>query len=115
MPIDRDLLLVIKSSSLGEGPPDLGERLMENFLKMLMESGRLPARIICMNSGIFLTTAGSPVIALIKKYEENGTEILSCTTCLEYFKRTDKLLVGKPTTMKDSVAAMLAFRKVIAP
>jgi hypothetical protein len=88
---------------------------MSAFLSMLLESGRLPARIICMNSGVFLTTEGSPVLALLAKFEAEGCEILSCGTCLDYYGRGDALRIGAPTTMRDTVASMLSFGKVLTP
>ena len=114
MPIKNDFLLVLKSSGLGEGEMDLSETLLERFLSTLFDSGCLPARIICMNSAIFLTTTGSRFNDIMGKFEKAGTTILSCTTCLEYYGRKDKLVVGAPTTMKDSVGAMLSFEKVIS-
>jgi selenium metabolism protein YedF len=115
MDLNKDLLLVIDSSGLGDGEPDLGEKLMKAFLHVLLESGDLPARIICMNSGIFLTTDGSPVLDILQGYEEQGTEILSCGTCLEYYGRSDKLRLGRPTNMKDTVDALRTFKQVLKP
>ena len=115
MTLNKDLLLVIDSSGLGDGEPDLGEKLMKAFLNVLLESGDLPARVICMNSGVFLTTEGSPVLDIMKRYEEQGTEILSCGTCLDYYGRSGKLGVGRPTNMKDTVHALRSFKKVLKP
>jgi len=115
MGLNQDLLLVIDSSGLGDGEPDLGEKLMKAFLNVLLESGALPARIIFMNSGVFLTTEGSQVLDILKRYEEQGTRILSCGTCLDYYGRKEKLRVGEPTNMKDTVHALLNFRKVLKP
>ena len=115
MPLRNDLLVVIDSSGLGDGEPDLGEKLMKAFLIVLLESGDLPARIISMNSGVFLTTDGSPVLDILKRYEEQGTEILSCGTCLEYYGRRDRLCVGRPTNMRETVDALLNFKKVLKP
>jgi selenium metabolism protein YedF len=115
MKIDRDMLLFLKSSSIGENEPDLGEKLLKSFLAMLLESGTLPARIICLNTGIFLTTADSPVAELMKTYEQHGTEVFSCGTCLDYFSRKDKLIIGKPTNMKETVEAMLIYKKILSP
>ncbi len=114
MALDKDFLLVLKSSMLGEGPTDLGELLTEKFLTTLYDSGKIPARIICMNSGIFLTTEGSSANDILKKFESGGTEVFSCSTCLEYYGRMDKLVVGKPSNMKDTVAAMTSFKQVIS-
>jgi selenium metabolism protein YedF len=115
MAVDEDLLLVLGSSVLGDGEPDLGEKLMKAFLSMLFESERLPARIVCMNSGVFLTTEGSSVLELLRRFETEGCEILSCGTCLEYFGRREALSIGKPTNMRDTVASMLSFGKVLTP
>ena len=113
MAVNQDLLLVLKSAGLGEGEPDLSEKLLKNFLSMLMESGQVPARLICMNTAIFLTTEGSPVREILKNLEAQGTEVLSCGTCLDYYERQDKLVVGRPTNMKETVKALLAFPKVL--
>lgn len=115
MTLNKDLLLVIDSSGLGDGEPDLGEKLMKAFLKVLLESAELPARIICMNSGIFLTTEGSPVLDTLMRYEQHGTEILSCGTCLEYYGRSDRLKLGRPTNMRETVDALLGFKKILKP
>jgi selenium metabolism protein YedF len=115
MTVDANLLLLLKSSGIGDGEPDLGERLMVNFLRMLVDSGTSPARVICMNSAIFLTTEGTPVLDQLRAFEAAGGEILSCGTCLEYYKRTDKVVIGRISNMKETVAALLSFAKVIAP
>jgi selenium metabolism protein YedF len=113
--VDKDLLLLLTSSGLGEGEPDLGEKLLRAFLTQLLEHGSVPARIICINSGIFLTTEGSAVLDLMRQLEEQGSEVLSCGTCLDYYGRRDRLRVGSPTTMRDTVAAMLSFKRVLKP
>ena len=115
MPLDNDFLLVLKSSGIGDGEIDLGNKLMRSFLNMLVEMDNIPARIICMNSGIFLTTEDSPVEDLLLTMQTKGTTILSCGTCLDYYGRKDKLTVGQPSNMRETVEAMLHFRKVVAP
>jgi len=115
MPINGDLLLLLKSNMLGEGEPDLGEKLLKSFLEQLFESESLPIRIICMNSGIFLSTSGSPVEEILMKFQAAGSQIYSCSTCLNYYNRADKLIVGEASNMKETVAAMLKFSKILAP
>jgi selenium metabolism protein YedF len=112
---DEDLLLLVKSAGIGDGEPDLGEKLMVSFFRMLVESGRAPARAIFMNSGVFLTTRGSPVLEALRTLAAAGTEIVSCGTCLDYYKRADKLEIGAPSTMKETVAALLRYPRVVAP
>ena len=114
MSIDRDSLLVITSSEIGAGEPDLGAKLTELFFNVLSQSERRPAKMIFINSGIFLTTQGSPVEDKLKKLEAEGTEISSCISCLTYFDRMEKLVVGKPSNMKDTVDSLASFKKVVA-
>lgn len=113
MPDKKQLLVLIKSSGFGEGEPDLGEKLLKSFLQMLLEAEKNPDRMIFMNSGIFLTTEGSPVIDLIREFENRGSQIFTCTTCLEYYDRKDRLIAGQPTNMKDTVESLLEYERVI--
>lgn len=115
MKINKDLLLILKSSGIADSEPDLGAKLMNSFLNVLFESETLPAKIICMGTGIFLTTEGSPVNEILDKFAQNGVEILSCGTCLEYYGRNEKLIVGRQTKMSDTVDAMINYNKVLSP
>lgn len=110
--VDRGLLFVISSSGIGEGEPDLGEKLMGSFLAMLVQAERLPKKMIFMNSGVFLTTEGSPHLATLNRFVEAGTTIASCGTCLDYYGRREKLMIGTAGDMKDTVQALLEFPKV---
>lgn len=100
-------VFLIQSEGLGRGDDQLGVMLMANFLRFLGESQDKPATLIFWNSGVKLTCEGSYVLGQLKKLEEQGVEILACTTCLEYFELADKLKVGKPTTMVKSIQSML--------
>lgn len=113
MAIETGFLMIVRSSGMGEGEIDLSDRLMKSFFTQMSELGRTPARMIFINSGIFLTTEGSPIAEQLQNLEKLGTEILTCGTCLEYYGRRHKLIIGKPTNMMDTVTAMLDFPKVV--
>ncbi|MBU1319235.1 MAG: sulfurtransferase-like selenium metabolism protein YedF [candidate division Zixibacteria bacterium] len=113
MYVDEDLLLILKSAGIGDGAPDLGSKLINSFLKMLLESGSIPSKVICLNTGVFLTTKGSDVEDEMRQLSEAGAVVLSCGTCLDYFDRKEMLIVGEATNMRDTVAAMLSAKKVI--
>lgn len=113
MRIDNDYLLIIKSSALGEGEIDLGSKLMGSFLTMVLESGRIPEKLIFFNSGIYLTTEGSPVADTLKGFIEAGARVLTCGTCLDYYDRKEKLVIGEATNMKDTVDAINSHGKVV--
>ena len=63
--------------------------------------------MVFWNAGVKLACEGSQVLVHLKKLEEQGVEILACTTCLEYYELVDKLKAGKPTTMVKSIQSMM--------
>jgi len=101
-------LFLIQSEGLGRGDEQLGSMLMANFLRLLGESQDKPASMVFWNTGVRLACEGSPVLHRLKLLEEQGVELLACTTCLEHFELTDKLAVGKPTNMMKSIQSMLS-------
>ena len=115
MACDNDFLLLLKSNGLAEGDQELREKLLKAFLSSLFELKAIPGRIVFSGTGIFLTTEGSPLADSIRQFEQEGTQILSCSTCLDHYGRKDKIIIGRATTMKETVAAMLATPKVMAP
>jgi selenium metabolism protein YedF len=103
----KDKVFVISSEGMGKGDEQLGKLLMANFLRLLGESQDKPTSLIFLNSGVRLLCESSGVLAHVSKLEEQGIEILACTTCLEYFDLEDKLKLGKPTTMGRTIQAMM--------
>ena len=96
----------INQDVLGQGSMDLGAILMKSFFYTLTETEDLPRSILFVNSGVYLTIAGSPVLELINNLATRGVTILSCGTCLDYYKIKDKLAVGGITNMYTIVAEM---------
>lgn len=105
----RPKVFLVQSEGLGKGDSRLGSILMANFLRLLGESEGKPSSLVFWNTGVRLVCEGSQVLAHLKQLEKQGVEILACTTCLEYFELTDKLVVGKPTTMLKSIQSMLDY------
>jgi len=105
-------VMLIQSEGLGRGDDQLGSMLMASFLRLLGESSDKPKSLVFWNTGVRLVCEGSKVLGHVKKLEKQGVEILACTTCLEYFNLTDKLLVGKPTTMLKSIESMFRYEIV---
>jgi selenium metabolism protein YedF len=104
----RPKIFLVQSEGLGRGDEQLGSILMANFLRLLGESEDKPSSLIFWNAGVRLLCQGSQVLEHLKRLEEQGVELLACTTCLEYFELMDKLAVGKPTTMAKSIQSMMA-------
>ncbi|AKL93546.1 selenium metabolism protein YedF [Clostridium aceticum] len=95
----KDLVILISKDRLGEGCEELGKLLMKGYIYTLTEVTPLPKAILFLNSGVNLVVEGSEVIEHLRKLEANGVEILSCGTCLDYFKIKNKLVVGGISNM----------------
>ncbi len=100
-------VFLIQSEGLGRGEDRLGGLLMANFLRLLGESKEKPTTMVFWNTGVRLVCEGSQVLDHLKRLEEQGVEILACTTCLEYFDLVDKLKIGKATTMVKSIQSLM--------
>lgn len=111
--VERETVIIFTSSNLGQGSEELGELLMRSFLFTFKETGFIPSKMLFLNSGVFLTVDGSPVLDDLKELAGMGVEILSCGTCLDYYKVKEKLAVGLITNMYDTVEAMQAAAKCI--
>ncbi len=94
-------LLLVTSSRFGDGPEELGRTLMRSYLKVQIEEETKPWRVIFLNSGIELTTDGSPVLEDLRALAAAGTEILSCGTCLDFYQRKEALQVGRVSNMRE--------------
>jgi selenium metabolism protein YedF len=106
-------IFLITSSTLGQGSEELGKILMRSFMYSLQELGYLPSKMLFFNSGVFLTTEGSPVLDELNQLVEKGVEIFSCGTCLDYYQLKDKLKVGNVTNMYDTVENISSAAKCI--
>ncbi|MDH7577365.1 MAG: sulfurtransferase-like selenium metabolism protein YedF [Bacillota bacterium] len=95
----ESLLVLVTSESLGRGSEELGKLLMKNFFYALTEQGGLGKVLIFLNSGVYLTCTGSPVLDYLYELEQDGAEILSCGTCLDYYQLRESLGVGEATNM----------------
>lgn len=95
----KDLVILISKNSLGEGSEELGILLMKSYLYALTESTPYPKSILLLNGGVKLAIEDSEVVEHLRSLESNGVEVLSCGTCLDYFKIKDKLAVGGISNM----------------
>ena len=105
----------VRNDVVGHGDPQLGRILMKAFLKTLKNLDPLPSTVLFINAGVHLTTEGSEDIAAIAELEKLGIEIMSCGTCLDFYKKLDKVRVGIVGNMFDIVDRLNRAPKVIVP
>lgn len=95
----KDITIGIGSDKMGSGDIQLGKILMKSFIYTVRETTPYPATIVLFNSGVYLTCEGSEVLDDLLALEEEGVEIISCGTCLDFYHIKDKLAVGSISNM----------------
>ena len=88
---------------------------MKSFLFAVTQLDRLPAKIVFYNGGAKLTVKGSAVLEDLTSLAEQGVEIMTCGTCLDFYGLKDKLAVGTVTNMYSIVETMQQAGRVIRP
>jgi len=109
------ILVFIDGETMGRGNDELGKILMRSFLNTLKELKERPWRIVFINSGVRLVTENSEYLAVLKNLENLGIEVLSCGTCLDYFRLKDKVTIGRVSNMFEIVSSFSEATKVIKP
>ncbi|MEW5761798.1 MAG: sulfurtransferase-like selenium metabolism protein YedF [Bacillota bacterium] len=104
---------LVSSNVFGQGSPDLGATLMKSLFTAVAAREPAPAAVIFLNTGVFLSTEGSPVLDALHRLAAAGSEILSCGTCLEYYGLKEKLAVGRVSNMYEINAFLAGPHKVI--
>ena len=112
---ESNKVVVIRSSVMGEGDPELGKVLLKGFIYAISQQKDLPKTMLFYNGGATLTTEDSDSLEDLKSLEAQGVEIKTCGTCLNYYGLTDKLQVGEVTNMYDIVEILAKAAKVVKP
>ncbi len=109
----QKIMVMCASDRMGSGDDELGQKLMVNFIKTLVEMDQELWRLVFVNGGVKLAVTGSELVPVLRDYEENGLTILVCGTCLTHFNLLEQKEVGETTNMLDIVTAMQLADKVI--
>jgi len=104
--------VILRTDQMGEGDPELGRKILANCLRKLHGFEGLEV-IVLYNAGVKLATRESPVAAELTLLHENGVDLLPCGTCVQFYGVQDRLIVEKPSSMDDILAALRAAEKVI--
>lgn len=108
-------VVVLSSNCMGTGDDTLGAALMKGFVYALTQLDNAPDTVLLYNGGAKLSVEGAETVQDLKILEENGTEILTCGTCLNHYGLADKLAVGEVTNMYTIAEKMSEAGKVVRP
>ncbi len=111
---DSETVLLITRNGMGDAEPDLQQKLITTYLRLLDENNILPAVICFYANGVRLVVEGSPVIDTLKSLEAKGVRLVLCSTCLGYYHLTDQVQVGIVGGMTDILEAQRRAGKVIS-
>ncbi len=108
-------VVVIRSSVMGEGDPELGKVLIKGFIYALSQQEDLPKTMLFYNGGAHLTCEGSASLDDLKELEQRGVRILTCGTCLNFYGLSEKLKVGEVTNMYEIAETMSKASLIVSP
>ena len=103
----RGEVLLLGSEGCGSGDADLGFEILVTLLETLVKREDKPVAIICWNTAAKLLVEDSPLLPHLKRLEESGVSILAGKLCVEDLKLTNKIAVGKVSTMGDILDLIL--------
>jgi len=90
----RGPVVLITADGMGRGAEDLGRLLIKGFIFSLTQLDPAPEAVVFLNGGALLTAKGSNTVPDLITLAENGSKILTCGTCANYYKTAETLAVG---------------------
>jgi hypothetical protein len=111
---DSETVILVTRNGMGDAEPELQQKLITTYFKLLVENNVLPAVICFYANGVRLVVEGSPVLDLLKALEAKGVRLILCSTCLNYYALVDQVRVGIVGGMTDILEAQRRAGKVIS-
>lgn len=111
----EDKVIVLTGDELGRGDTALGQIVLANFLRTLVQRQGKPTAVFCVNSAVRLVCSGAEAFEAqehLRELAAQGVSVLACRTCLEHFGLVDKMLVGEIAGMPQFVD-LLAKHQVV--
>lgn len=112
---EKKMVVVIASDRMGAGNDELGKVLLKGFIFAITQLSELPKAILFYNGGAVLTCEGSDSLEDLMGLEEQGVDIMTCGTCLDYYQLKEKLAVGTVTNMYSIVETIAGADNIIRP
>lgn len=110
---DSETVLLITRNGMGDAEPELQQKLISTYFRLLDENNILPAAICFYANGVRLALEGSPVLEPLKSLEAKGVRMILCSTCLNFYNATGRVQVGIVGGMPDIIEIQRRADKVI--
>ena len=106
-------VILITREGMGSAEVALQHKLLDTYLKLLIESNVLPGAICFYADGVKLVVEGSPLLERLTEIERRGVPLIICLTCLNYYGLAEQVRVGIVGGMTDIIEAQIKADKVI--
>lgn len=106
-------VVLITREGMGSADAVLQHKLLDTYLRLLVENDSLPIAICFYTNGVKLVVEGSPFLEQLSQIEKRGVRLIICSTCLNYFGLTEKVRLGIVGGMPDILEAQIKASKVI--
>ncbi|MFA5807863.1 MAG: hypothetical protein WC978_05775 [bacterium] len=110
----KETVILFTRNGLGNAPEELQWVLAVNFFGLLAQEKDLPGKLLFYGEGVKLACGDSPVLEALNRISSEGTELVLCRTCLDYFGLLDKVAVGTVKGMPDILAALRDAAKIVS-
>ncbi len=111
-PFSKTVILITREG-MGSADAVLQQKLLDTYLRLLIENDSLPAAICLYTEGVKLAADGSPLLERLSRLEEKGVRLISCSTCVDYFQLSGRMRAGIVGSMADILEAQIRADKVI--
>ena len=109
----KNTVIQITNNGMGNADEALQHNLIKKYLELIQLNDSLPNAICFYTDGVKLVVEGSSVLDQLGALEAKGVRLIVCSTCLDYFKLTDKVQLGIVGGMTDIIEAQVKAEKVI--
>ena len=113
--VDGGKVVVLSADTMGTGDEKLGKKLMKAFVFALYKQDEVPDKVICYNTGAYLTTRDPDTVRDLQALEAAGATVMTCGTCLDFYGLKAELQVGIVSNMYDIVQAQLDAALLVRP
>jgi intracellular sulfur oxidation DsrE/DsrF family protein len=105
-------VVVVNGEAMGRGDDGLGTKLLASFLRTAAAVEPKPDAIVFYNAAVRLLGPGSASLDALRALDGAGVDLLACVTCLEHFQLTERLQVGRVSSMREIVQRTMEAGKV---
>lgn len=105
-------IVVIRDQHMVQ-PDELGAKMTGSFLRKLCQEPEKPDAIVFYGTGVFLLLQDSPVLDALEILLKQGVDLIGCGTCLGYYEVRNKIVVGRPSEMKELISLFMKAANVV--